>query len=137
MSKFRPFIPFPWGPNSDLSLISEYRQWDHIHGSFKTWTHHKLDQAEAELGQAQTQLGFAYTRVDHGKIKRKVYCISIYKVYRVYFSTKKSITRPLLLEIMIFNQMVGWGKIEIKDHLSPAKAETGAELGNYRYCSYL
>ena len=23
----------------------------------------------------------------------------------------------------------GWGKIEIKDHLSPAKAEIGAELG--------
>ena len=25
--------------------------------------------------------------------------------------------------------MGGWGKIEIKDHLSPAKAEVGAELG--------
>ena len=24
----------------------------------------------------------------------------------------------------------GWGKIEIKDQLSPAEAETGAELGN-------
>ena len=24
----------------------------------------------------------------------------------------------------------GWGRIEIKDHLSPAKAEIGAELGN-------
>ena len=24
----------------------------------------------------------------------------------------------------------GWGKIEIKDHLSPAKAEIVAELGN-------
>ena len=23
----------------------------------------------------------------------------------------------------------GWGKIRIKDHLSPAEAETGAELG--------
>ena len=26
--------------------------------------------------------------------------------------------------------MGGWGKIENKDHLSPAKAETRAELGN-------
>ena len=25
-----------------------------------------------------------------------------------------------------------WGKIEIKDHLSPAEAEIGAELGNKR-----
>ena len=29
--------------------------------------------------------------------------------------------------------MVGWaGQIKIKDHLSPAEAETGAELGNLR-----
>ena len=26
--------------------------------------------------------------------------------------------------------MVGWGKIEIKDQLSSAESETGAELGN-------
>ena len=26
----------------------------------------------------------------------------------------------------------GWGKIEIKDHLSPAEAEIEAELGNIR-----
>ena len=29
----------------------------------------------------------------------------------------------------------GWGKIEIKDHLSPAKAEVGADLGNMMNCS--
>ena len=27
----------------------------------------------------------------------------------------------------------GWGKIENKDHLSPAKAEIGAELGNIAF----
>ena len=26
----------------------------------------------------------------------------------------------------------GWGKIDIKDQLSPAEAETGAELGNFK-----
>ena len=30
----------------------------------------------------------------------------------------------------------GWGKIKIKDHLSPAEAETGAELGNTSYLPF-
>ena len=29
-----------------------------------------------------------------------------------------------------FSGVCEWGKIENKDHLSPAKAEIGAELGN-------
>ena len=29
----------------------------------------------------------------------------------------------------------GWGKIKIKDNLSPAEAETGAELGNFSLSS--
>ena len=35
-----------------------------------------------------------------------------------------------LAELDQFDTFPGRGKIEIKDHLSPAEAEIGAELGN-------
>ena len=96
--------------------------------------HKKRKQAGEALCQAQLNWNLALTKdklVTRFKIIQNlsaenipfVYCFDICKKFLKCIIDEK-------LSQMKINKLGGLGQIEIKDHLSPAEADIGAELGN-------
>ena len=100
----------------------------------------------ADLAEASSNCSWAELLNIYRGILLNIYSWLMYKIRARCKCNNSTLPCYVLLYLTLFllsrgwvsGWVGGWGKIENKDHLSPAEAETRAELGNIRQpCCFL